>query len=363
MWEKTEILNIATNAYEGIRARIGRTRNLILRATGESLKPRWLWFGVTNRCNSRCKHCNIWRQEATRDPLTPKEIETALGDPLFRGVEYILNSGGEAVLRDDLEEIILIEHKVLPKAGLQISTNGLLPQRVIDVVKTAIKHDINIDVGISLDGIGREHDSIRGVRGNFKKVDWLLHELSVLREKHEDRLGFAVGTVLSDLTLPSLEKIRTYLQKFNVEPILQWYNEAPFYSNIGKRYATKVSNLVETVQTLPYSPLREMWLRFLMGKPIKFSCFAMYTFCVLKCNGDIVPCLSLFGIKAGNVRESSPTTIWHSSEANKARRFVKDCQGCLNDWGINWSFASAAYQFLPFDFKHPATLVEKLMGK
>ena len=337
--------------------------NLILRAIGESLEPRWLMFAVTDRCNSRCRHCDIWRKEPTKDPLEPKEIERMLSDPLFQKVEYILNSGGEPTIRDDLEEIFLAEHEALPKARLQLSTNGLLPERAIEVVKFSINHGISIDVGISVDGIGEKHDFVRGVKGNFEKVDWLLHELAAMKESYKDKLGIAVGFVLSDLTLPSMEEVRTYLRKFDIEPLVQWYNEAPFYGNIGENHATEVDNLIKAVESLPCSQLYELWLRQLRGKSIKIPCFAMYTFCALHCNGDMVPCLRFWDIKVGNVRQSSPTSIWHSPEAKKARRAVKDCQGCLNAWGVGWSLQSAFYPHVLFFLRHQHAVARSLRNK
>lgn len=332
--------------------------NLISRTARRSLKPRWLWFEVTDRCNSRCLHCNIWRKKPTKDALTPKEIEKALNDPLFRDVEYVLNSGGEAVLRDDLEEIILTEHRALPKAVLQLSTNGLLPERVIKVVKSAIKHGANISVGVSLDGIGEKHDLIRGVKGNFHNVERLLQELVILRKKYEDKISPTIGFTLSDSTLSSLEEVRAYAQKLNVYCLAQWYNTSSFYDNTNRKLASS-KNLIKAVQSFPLTPLNEMWLNSLVGKPIKFRCFAMDTFCALKCNGDIVPCLSLWDATAGNIRESSPTDIWNSSDAKKVKKLVKSCQGCLNNWGVGWSFESSFIPILLFNIKHLRTVLGK----
>ena len=59
---------------------------------------------------------------------------------------------------------------------------------------------------------------------------------------------------------------------------------------------------------------------------MKFKCFAGYTFCVLRCNGDLVPCLSLWDNKIGNVREKSPTEIWNSAMAQETRRCVKNAR-------------------------------------
>lgn len=339
------------------------TKNIIYRAIDKHLRPRWLWFEVTDRCNSRCIFCDIWRKQPTKDVLSPQEVEKILSDPLFRDVRYIMNSGGEPTLRRDLKEIILAEHRALPKARIQLSTNGLLPERVIDVVKFAVQHGIGIDVGVSLDGIGEKHDLVRGVKGNFEKVDWLLNELIMLQKEYKDKISITIGFTLTDLTLPSLEDVRTYAQKLGVELLMQWYNQSSFYGNIGKNLSTNKELMVKAVQSLPPSILREMWLRWLDGKSIKFQCFAMYTFCVLKCNGNICPCLSLWDIEVGNVRESSPTQVWYSGNAKRARKIVKSCQGCLNSWSTGWSFESSFYPYILYYIKHPNILIKRLLKR
>jgi MoaA/NifB/PqqE/SkfB family radical SAM enzyme len=219
------------------------------------------------------------------------------------------------------------------------------------VVKSAIKYNINIGVGVSLEGIGENHDLVRGVRGLFGKVDWLLHELLALRNNAGDKLSITVGFVLSDLTLPALEEVKTYIQKLDVPLHVQWYNEASYYDNIGEHLLCNTELIIEAVRLLLPTPIHEMGIKLLRGQSIKFPCFALYTFCLLKCNGDIVPCFDFWDVKIGNVRESSPSLIWHSTEAKKARRMVKECQGCLNACGVGWSFGASFYPLLLHRFK------------
>jgi len=351
---------------KGIKGTVYGVRNLILRNSSELLKPRWLWFEVTDRCNSHCTHCNIWRKKPTENPLTPEEIEGVLSDPLFQGLDCILNSGGEPVLRQDIEEILLIEHKVLLNTKLHLSTNGLLPERVIDVAKIMIQHNIPIEIGVSLDGIGEKHDLIRGVKGNFEKVDRLLQILVMMKEKHKDKIKIVVGFTLSALTLDSFEEVRDYAKKMKIDLLVQWYNESSFYNNVKNNLSYKTDQkekMMKIVQSLSPNPLNDLWIKWLEGKSIKFPCFAMYTFCVLRCSGDIVPCLNHWDVEAGNVRESSPSQIWHSYQTKKARKIVKNCPGCLNSWGVDWSFSSSFYPNLSFNLRHPSVLLKKLTGE
>ena len=139
------------------------------------LKPRWLWFGVTDKCNSRCVYCNIWKMKPCPDPLTPSEIEIILSNDLFKNIQYVLNSGGEPVMRTDIKDVFAVEHKVLPDARLQLSTNGILVDSIISLVQFALEDlGCHLDVGVSLDGVGENHDSTRGIKGNFERVNRLL---------------------------------------------------------------------------------------------------------------------------------------------------------------------------------------------
>ena len=302
-------------------------------------------FEVTDACNSRCKHCNIWHSKTTKDILTCKEIEKIFSNNHFKDLEKVIITGGEPVLRHDLEEIILLIHKILPNIRVALSTNGLLPQRVIDVIKTAIEHDVLIDVGVSLDGIREKHDSIRGVRGNFEKVDYLLHELALLRKKHE-YLGIVVAHTLSNLTVDTFKETMEYAQSLNVGFLYQLYDEAPYYHNIKPNRNQDNYNLIKTIQQLPPSFYNEAMLTFLKRNSLNFQCFAMKTFFSLRCNGDIAPCLRLGDVRVGNVKENSFSEVWHSEAAKKARKLVKNCKGCPNQWAIEWSLNPNFLSFL-----------------
>jgi len=346
---------IRTQAINFVRA----PKNLVFRAAGIPLKPRRIVFMVTDRCNSRCTHCSIWQQKPTENPLTPNEIEKIFSNELFSQVEYILCTGGEITVRNDLEEVILRLHKVLPKATIQLSTNALLPDKVLKIVNRAIENNINIEVGISLDGIGEVHDMVRGVKGNFEKADYLLRELVKLREKHKEKLSVGAGLVISDLTLSAIPDVRAYAKELGVDLVEAWYNESSFYHNIGKNPLRE--KIIETVKSQPASLIKESWLKMLNGKTAKFPCFAMNNFFVLKCNGDIVPCLSLWDERVGNVRESSLVTVWRSRKAKDTRQLIRNCQGCLNSWAAGWSFESAFYPYLIFGIKHPVIAIKKAM--
>ena len=326
---------------------INAPKNLIYRALNKPLKPRLLVIMVTDKCNSHCTQCNIWQQKPINNPLSPEEIGTALLSPVFNDVEQIIITGGECTLRDDLYEIIVYIKVALPKVKIIISTNGIRPKRVLDLVTVLEAKGICISVGTSLDGIGNFHDKIRGVPGNFKKVNTLLGSLP-----DTDK---SVGFVLSELTVDNLPYVRGYLKRFGLKPFVQWCSGGTFYKQTWLPTHPKEgrNKLIEAVESLESKEagnllIKNAWIKLLRGKSIKFSCFSLHKFAVLKCNGDIAPCLVHFENSIGNIRDNTPEEIWNSDKALLERKCIKYCEGCLNSWGAGESYYAAFYPYLQY---------------
>lgn len=335
-------------------------KNLLLSIRKKTLKPKWIWFEVTDNCNSRCRHCHIWQKNPTKNQLTFKELENIFKDPLFSEVETIINSGGEPILRNDIVDIIKLEHRLFPKASLDLSTNGLMAERVLGVVQSILAENIKINVGVSLDAIGKKHDEIRGVPGNFEKVNYLLRKLVELRNKYPEKLSMVIGLTLSQHTLGEWEKVKNYADNLKIELMAQWYNQSSFYDNQGNRRENIDDKMISAVKKQPNTLIREKWLKLLNNKPFKFKCFAGESFFALRCDGNVAPCLNFWDQSLGNLREQSLTEIWQNPRAEAIRKKVKNCSGCLNSWGVEWSASAIFYPRLFFYLRNPKALLERL---
>ena len=322
--------------------------------------PRWLWFEVTDKCNSRCQICNIWRKKPIpeNDLLGFTRFFDILQSPLFKNVEYIINSGGEPTLVQDLRWVLMAEATALPKATLQLSSNGILAEKLLDIVKHYLALNRKLDVGLSLDGIGYNHDVYRGAKGNFEKVDWLLKELKAL---NNPLLNISVGSTLTEYTVKHSKALCEYAKKMDVFFMWHWFNKSAFYGN--KEVPTQQHEWFQDAVLSVMSPslYRDMWLKTLKtGKIPKFKCYALMSFCVLKCNGDIVPCLNLWNESIGNVKDADPLTIWNSAKAKDTRGRIAYCEGCLNNWAVNWSLRSYPFKYPLYLWKAKQILKEKL---
>ncbi len=326
----------------------------------ESLEPEFLWIETTNQCASRCASCSIWRNAPTEDLLTPPEVENALRDPIFRRLKIVVVSGGEPTLRSDIEAILCAIHRAAPKANIVLSSNAMLPERLLCVVKSALDQGIALEVGVSLDGVGASHDRARGVPGLFQKADHALRELVKLRRIYGAMLRVKAGFTLSDATVSQTESVRRYAKELGIAFNVQWYNQAKYYANVGKDLLSKRIELERAARRLRPTLVNALGRRALRREPLTFACSSMFNFCLLKSNGDVVPCFRLWDVVVGNIRSEKPSAIWRNTEARRARRSVRDCQGCLNTCGVLWSYDVNYLGRVAFYLTHPDALLERL---
>ncbi len=165
--------------------------------------PRMLPFSivvsVSFRCNSKCKTCGVWRKP--NDDMTVEEWERVF-TKMGRGPFYVTFTGGEPFLRKDMAEIVLSACHHCRPAVVTVPTNGLLTQRIADQVDRICAGAPRTQIGInlSLDGVGREHDEIRQVPGNWDKALATWQALKTLQPRHKN-LVLTAHTVVSQFNL------------------------------------------------------------------------------------------------------------------------------------------------------------------
>jgi radical SAM protein with 4Fe4S-binding SPASM domain len=128
-------------------------------ALAANVPPSYIGIEVTRRCNLRCPHCFT----ASGAQAHPGPTAAVLGDLIARavsaGVRVVAFSGGEPLLRDDLEDVML--------AGLQtgvreyrLVTNGALVTRV----RARSLRTAGLAVAmVSVDGVdAADHAAVRG---------------------------------------------------------------------------------------------------------------------------------------------------------------------------------------------------------
>lgn len=120
---------------------------------------RYLELQITDRCNLRCRHCYIG--DKAPQELSVKQIRAILKEfEEMQGLRLMI-TGGEPLLHSNFELI----NELLPAFFLRkiLFTNGLL-------LNKNLLRGLNVDeIQISIDGLEKGHDALRGA-GTFKKA-------------------------------------------------------------------------------------------------------------------------------------------------------------------------------------------------
>jgi MoaA/NifB/PqqE/SkfB family radical SAM enzyme len=130
-------------------------------------RPMAVTIALTDRCQLDCFHCSAVSRNNRRAELDGRNIGKIVGESLGLGVSCVTFTGGEPLLRPDLEEFVALVPT--DKANCLVFTNGLaMDERRARRLKEAGAFGLQF----SLDSPDpAEHDRLRGHRGTFRAVE------------------------------------------------------------------------------------------------------------------------------------------------------------------------------------------------
>jgi Fe-coproporphyrin III synthase len=280
----------------------------------------------TFRCNSRCQMCYIWQ-----NPTEPREEITA--NTLARLPSHFDNvniSGGEPTLRNDLADLVDV---MQPKARImEISSNGLNPERLVGIVK---KYP-NTKIRFSIEGDEATNNRIRGERNGFAiKIAGLRR----LQEAGGKDLGFAL--VIQDENVEQLVQTYEMAREMGFELATSTLHNAwQFYKNDNYFYdRIKVATQVEQLITLMLSSAKvKNWFRAylnlgliekILGHPRLIPCTAGSDFAFIDPWSDVWACNVRTDLRLGNLKTESWSEIMTNGSRLGVLGKVKACkQNC-----------------------------------
>lgn len=316
----------------------------LLRALVSPL-PSYLIFFVTARCNSRCKTCFYWQNlDAPRDDeLTLAEIEQISKRCGF--IAYLTISGGEPTLREDLPAIVRAFHDNAGLEVVSIPTNASRPESTAAMAREILRHcpGAGVRFALSIDGIGDDHDHIRGVPGSFDKVLESYRLLGPLRSENAN-FTLDVTTVLSVYNQDHIESIfdwvRDHLQVDNHALVLtrgnpretgagqvsleRYEQAARHVERLARARRTERSDLRRTVLRAIKLAMRDVIVDTLRDDRMVVPCVAGRRMAVVTETGDVYPC-ELLDESMGNLREVDydMAQIMRSPAAQRVRSLIK----------------------------------------
>ena len=310
-------------------------------------KPRVLQMPITSRCNSCCVTCNVWKHHDRKD-IDATLLKEALKDPFFSEVQSVGINGGEFSLVPNLIAVLDALSSLPRLENIYLITNGIATEKIKEHTKSAKSfcsaHGISVTLCISLDGVGKVHDTIRGIPGNFEKTMLLIPDLPTEQEKYCDNL--VIGHTLSRFNIDKVPATADFLAPYDVT--LDVHLAVP-----NKRIGTFTDS--EKYNVLADEKSRQLaaeyfYSRFLYEGNLtaKARFFANYYYLKKQGNGRLSNCLYRYrdvtideslnlrlcataSESIGNIGKESASSIIKSARTKKeTKRLLKECNSCIH---------------------------------
>jgi MoaA/NifB/PqqE/SkfB family radical SAM enzyme len=319
--------------------------------TGFTLsKPTSVFATITNRCNLHCMQCDIpltgdRRSELSTDQWKKivRNLKEWLGTPLIRW------SGGEPFVRRDLIDIIEYSSSIGVLTG--INSNGhYISEQMADRIAAANVFNINL----SLDGLERGHDFVRGP-GQFQRVTAAARHLNRARHARRVSMRIIIKVTIMQTNLDELLPLADLVEQEGLDalsispleqtfatsaPDLRWFEKSPLWVRDLQKLDRVIDGLIaRTGSKGPVfnsrSHLESMKSYFrdpTIPTPPDFKCHVGVDHYRINFNGDVVMC-PFMGV-IGNLTDGTAQSIWNSHSARERREEVSGCRkkcliGCL----------------------------------
>lgn len=181
-------------------------------------KPQILQIPITNRCNSKCVTCNVWKNNSTHIDLNPNSLRKIFLDEYFQNVTSVGLNGGEFTLYKDFDEIVDVVLSLPNLKFVSLISNGLLPDRLFNRLRTIypkfVGKGVQLAITLSIDGIGKVQNQVRGVG-----VAWDRSKKSIeyiIEHKNELCDIVNVGCTISKYNVFYLAEVDSYLSYLGI---------------------------------------------------------------------------------------------------------------------------------------------------
>ncbi len=308
--------------------------------------PVFVMMYVTHRCNARCGHCFFWRElnRNVQDELTITEID-ALAQSIGPVLQVTL-TGGSPELREDLPEVARrFVHHCRP-ANMSICMGGSLPARILSQVEEILRTCPNqrVNISLSIDAWGDEHDRLRGAPGLFKDVVTSFEALAALKSAYP-QLHLTCSTCVSGLNYIHVEEtIRRVWETLPIDALklslvrgrprnaqaldpacIQSYTRLIHSGEGRNQFRPESSRLpMEILSRAKEMMVRDLINQILLNRRAPIRCGAMRENVVIHSDGTVAGC-ELRDEKVGNLREVGMdlSRLWVSPIAQEFRKCIR----------------------------------------
>lgn len=288
---------------------------------------------VTSACNAQCMHCSVSKTRSYTD-LTADQWKPIIDSIANLNVFSILLTGGEPLLRKDLEDLV---HVCASKKIITgISTNGyLLSDERIDSLVSAGATGF----AISLDGIDAQtHDTFRRLKGLYDRV------ISSIKTLVDKKVEIGVLVTITKMNVAQIPDIIQLLDSMGVPQISllrfkmtgkakenPWLNPDPAdYIRLLREVYTTQKEIDNALILYPDVPMKffEKSISSEFYEQLKKEgrvelCGAGIISLTISSNGNIKPCDVSGDASLGNIKEVTLKEVWDTSDVLKGLRTLQ----------------------------------------
>lgn len=308
------------------------------------LLPLNLTLSPSPKCNSRCLTCNIWAKR--ENELTLDEWQKVLAS-LGRAPYWLTISGGEPLMYRHVVELVQTAYEQCRPGVINIPTNGILssiPDRVERIARSCPQSQLIIN--LSLDGIGKKHDLIRGISGNFEKFEQRLEQLFSLRRRLRN-LTVGIHSVISTFNVNQVDELIAYADRSGADQFITEIAEPRVeLDTVGlpitpspEDYTKAIDRIIAYVEGKRFTGMAKITegLRVEYYKLVKrildesdqvIDCYAGWISAQIYADGTVWPCC-VRADNLGNLRDYNYDfkKVWFGEKIREARRSIaaKEC--------------------------------------
>lgn len=299
-----------------------------------AVKPVFINFALTYRCNSRCLTCQNWRRyqedpDKLKEELKLKDLEKfiAENENWLNELRHIGIAGGEPFLREDLVDVIRLFRARLPHVSLGLQTNGLLPEVIKKKLVEIKSFYPEITLAVSLDGLKRNHDLMRGVGGAYEKA---LKTIKIAQDLEVK--GLSAGMTVTDKNYQDIKPLLEMTQEMGIDFSFYPADGGDYYhTNVWPKKSQKTSQaLISALADSPGDYFADNLRRYLQGEGQRnLPCYSGWSSFVLDPYGELKPCV-LRSESFGNIKNQPLEEILNSPRARAIRKSLRSCRSCWN---------------------------------
>lgn len=324
--------------------------------------PEFISFTVTNACNLRCRMCGQWSEEGyvlnrtvdTRTRMRLADWKRLVDEAAGHKIRFILVRGGEPFMYRGIMELL----KYINSKGIAVSvdSNGMFIDRFAD----ELARIGNMHITFSVDGPEEVHDSIRGVKGSFRKIRENIALLNELEAKTGGRISKSICLTISRYNYRHLGEMPEVARSMSIKSI----NIVPYYyfpEEIGKRYDQELKDNfgcsafswngfhhddsgvdfdvfreehrkylagLDGIENFRFLPLTEdeyrKWFEDAVTPVGVSRCLNVENLIDIQPSGEANFCVDFPDCSIGNVREATIKELWDGGRAVRFRNYRRE---------------------------------------